>query len=342
MTALSVATRTAYQSILGAQAASLTSASIGILYTTPFNQDKKLLTFSDSVQDAAHRAGFYNARTYRSILRTAIFQLVREYQHPLTLPELCDRFADYWREKIPTPENYIATFLPTDLQWLREWDDFLNGDQSKLDPHTALPELLELVKKRLVWEIVTQFGHRGAIGPSWERSGVASVSFNPQFLTAATKTLHQKLSNEIEARRKVSEDRVRELIVGLLHHLRHRGAIVQPVTQGNYISSGGETYLLSKLVYMPGVCPSVPAPKFLVNGAAKTKQFERVISGKNTSSWCEDWAMRVFAPHTLLLKEQLIDILHFTVRDFGGGEVARVSFLRSRSRLGYPHGCDYN
>ncbi|MEX6775233.1 DEAD/DEAH box helicase [Limnospira fusiformis] len=323
-------------SILGAQAASLTSASIGILYTTPFNQDKKLLTFSDSVQDAAHRAGFYNARTYRSTLRTSIFQLVRESQHPLTLQELCDRFADYWREKIPIPENYIATFLPTDLQWLREWDDFLNGDRSKLDPHTALPDLLELVEKRLVWEIVTQFGHRGAIGPSLERSGVASVSFNPQFLTAATKTLHQKLSNEIEALRTVSEDRVRELIVGLLHHLRHRGGIVQPVTQGNYISSGGETYLLSKLVYMPGVGPSVPAPKFLVNAAAKTKQFERVISGKNRDSWCEDWTMRVFAPHTLLLKEQLIDILHFTLETLVGAKLLESHFCGQGRAWGIP------
>jgi DEAD/DEAH box helicase domain-containing protein len=28
-----------------------------------FNYDKKLITFSDSVQDAAHRAGFFGART---------------------------------------------------------------------------------------------------------------------------------------------------------------------------------------------------------------------------------------------------------------------------------------
>ncbi|MBW4470667.1 MAG: hypothetical protein KME45_09710 [Stenomitos rutilans HA7619-LM2] len=69
-------------SILGAQAASLTSAMIGTLYTTPFNRDKKLLTFSDSVQDAAHRAGFYGARTYRTTLRTAIAHTVYSIKRP--------------------------------------------------------------------------------------------------------------------------------------------------------------------------------------------------------------------------------------------------------------------
>jgi DEAD/DEAH box helicase domain-containing protein len=69
-------------SILGAQASSLISAMIGVLYTTAFNTDKKLLTFSDSVQDAAHRAGFFGARTYRTTLRTAIAQTIANHTQP--------------------------------------------------------------------------------------------------------------------------------------------------------------------------------------------------------------------------------------------------------------------
>jgi DEAD/DEAH box helicase domain-containing protein len=36
-----------------------------------FNDDKKLIAFSDSVQDAAHRAGFFGARTWLNNVRTA-------------------------------------------------------------------------------------------------------------------------------------------------------------------------------------------------------------------------------------------------------------------------------
>ncbi|MHC5826414.1 MAG: hypothetical protein ACYT04_63780, partial [Nostoc sp.] len=43
--------------ILGSRAASLASAAIGTLFSSAYNDDRKLITFSDSVQDAAHRAG---------------------------------------------------------------------------------------------------------------------------------------------------------------------------------------------------------------------------------------------------------------------------------------------
>src|SRR5262249_5532629 len=58
--------------LVGSQAASLSSVAISHLYQSRFNRDKKLLAFTDSVQDASHRAGFFGARTYRFNLRTAI------------------------------------------------------------------------------------------------------------------------------------------------------------------------------------------------------------------------------------------------------------------------------
>jgi DEAD/DEAH box helicase domain-containing protein len=297
-------------SILGAQAASLTSASIGILYTTPFNADKKLLTFSDSVQDAAHRAGFYGARTYRTTLRTAIFHLIRDRQGSLTLQELVERFPAYWQQQIPSKANYVATFLPSDLQWLREWDAFIESDRLELEANSSLPNLL---KERLVWEIVMQFGHRSAIGPSLERSGVCSVTFNGDRLETSIKALQFKLSNEIEGLRGVSVAAIAEFIQGLLHHLRQRGGIVQPATEGKYITDGGNTYLWTQITYMPRLGPSIPAPKFFVNASAKTDRFERLLHPGKQSTWCEDWTRRVLASENLLLKEQIGDILHTTL-----------------------------
>ncbi|ELS00233.1 hypothetical protein GLO73106DRAFT_00040890 [Gloeocapsa sp. PCC 73106] len=51
--------------ILGSRAASLASAAIATLYSSRHNDDRKLIAFSDSVQDAAHRAGFFEARAYQ-------------------------------------------------------------------------------------------------------------------------------------------------------------------------------------------------------------------------------------------------------------------------------------
>ena len=42
---------------------------ISQMFASKFNDDKKTLAFSDNVQDAAHRAGFFNSRTWRFGLR---------------------------------------------------------------------------------------------------------------------------------------------------------------------------------------------------------------------------------------------------------------------------------
>ena len=61
--------------ILGSQAASLSvcrhQPSLP-LTIQPGRGEKKLLAFTDSVQDASHRSGFFASRTYRFNLRTAI------------------------------------------------------------------------------------------------------------------------------------------------------------------------------------------------------------------------------------------------------------------------------
>ena len=215
-------------SILGAQAASLTSAMIATLYTTPFNRDKKLLTFSDSVQDAAHRAGFYGARTYRTTLRTAIAHTVAAHSGSLTLQALVDQFPAYWQHQLGSAGNYVATFIPNDLEWLREWDQFLHSDRADLADDTSLPAL---INERLTWEIVNQFGHRSAVGPSLERSGACAAHFSPKEMEQAIAILHPKLTNEIDALRSVTPDLIRQFLLGLLHHLRQRGGILQPATQ---------------------------------------------------------------------------------------------------------------
>ena len=60
------------QILLGARNATLGAQVVAESWASPFNDDQKLIAFSDSVQDAAHRAGFFGARTYLNTVRTAI------------------------------------------------------------------------------------------------------------------------------------------------------------------------------------------------------------------------------------------------------------------------------
>ena len=63
---------------VGAQSATLSSVAIDEMFGSILNNDPKLLAFTDSVQDASHRAGFFSARTYHFTFRTALQHVINE------------------------------------------------------------------------------------------------------------------------------------------------------------------------------------------------------------------------------------------------------------------------
>ena len=80
--------------MMGSRAPSLLSVSISHIFLSEYNDDKKLLAFTDSVQDASHRAGFFGARTYRFNLRTAIQGLLEASDEEIPLLEMGERMID--------------------------------------------------------------------------------------------------------------------------------------------------------------------------------------------------------------------------------------------------------
>jgi DEAD/DEAH box helicase domain-containing protein len=107
--------------LFGARAASLSSVAIHQLYANPINDDKKLIAFSDSVQDAAHRAGFFAARTWQNNVRMAIAQALHARQGRIALRDLYRYVPDYWLNDQANPQrlsplNYITQFIAPNMQ----------------------------------------------------------------------------------------------------------------------------------------------------------------------------------------------------------------------------------
>jgi hypothetical protein len=71
---------------------------------------------------------------------------------------------------------------------------------------------------------------------------------------------------------------------------------------------------------------TVPRPIFYVNASAKADSFEAVIRPDKRNSWCEDWTTRIFGAASLLLKEQLVEILHTALES-----LVEVGLLDARS-----------
>ncbi len=86
-------------SLMGLRSATEISASITQLFASKFNGDKKTLAFSDNVQDAAHRAGFFNSRTWGFGLRGAIQKYVLNGGDGQNLQDFTKGFLQYWLDK---------------------------------------------------------------------------------------------------------------------------------------------------------------------------------------------------------------------------------------------------
>lgn len=207
--------------IVGSQAASLASVGVGQLFGTKYNADKKLIAFSDSVQDAAHRAGFFEARNWRLNLRPALAQVIHAAANAgkrLTLAQLPDAFEERWLTAFGD-RRYVRTFLSPSLTWLRDYQAMIEQDTSPTD------YVNQLTRRGLVWAMVGEFGQDAHVGRTLPRTLTAAIAFDADGLSAAVGASVDHLKEKIEALRNVTREEVHEFVVGLLWRLQRVGAI---------------------------------------------------------------------------------------------------------------------
>ena len=305
----------------GAQQGLLLITWSAALFASPFNGDKKLLAFCDSVQDAAHRAGFIAARAYRTSFRTALTTTVRRAQleqgGPIALDQLQERLISDWQQRFPNPVDFAATFIPNDLEWLREWDALQQQDTPSLD---ADGTLLRLVCDRLRWEVAAEFGYRSRLGSSVEQAGSLAAGVDPQAINALLPALLSRLQNEIEPLRQARTAQVQQLVVGLLHHWRQRGGVEVPELLGQdgkgspYLLSGGsDTYVLNqKITHTPRFGPTSARPIFPTSHRGKGG-FEQLVRERERPTWAQHWLQRTLDPSHPLDPEQQKEALQAVV-----------------------------
>ena len=298
--------------IVAARSTTLSSVAVGHLFTTPLNTDRKLLTFSDNVQDAAHRAGFYGARTYRFALRSAMLAGVPRDGASIPLSELARATWDHWiprfadRPHISAEANLTAHLLPVDLHWLtsaEEWHDRLDehvragrraedaGEAAARAVPEPGPQLVDDVKTRLRWECTRELGVASRIGRTLEQSGCASVTLDAERFAKAAADARLVVREKIGLEAPPSEASMRVFLAGLLTRLRLRGGVCDPLLEP-YLRSGGNAYVLGKH-HAPLLSPFGPTtsrPLFLTN-APKPRHFDS-ICGARAASWAVDWVAR--------------------------------------------------
>ena len=293
--------------ILGSRAASLTSIALSQLYTSPFNREKQALAFSDNVQDASHRSGFFAARTFRVNLRTAIRRVIAGATGPLTLADLETRFLDFWRKELGDLD-FIGIFLAPNMEWLSDYESLVK--EGRLPGGS---NLLKLVERRTAWEIIGEFGFHSRIGRTLEKSGAAIAFADPQRVAPLAGKLVTRLRERAGGFGNLKDGEAGSLLQGIIHRLRTGGGIYHPELDV-YVQRGGDTYLLNQQVHMPSFGKFVRAPTFFYQGTGKFQRFEKLVAGGTSLSWCQRWAIKVLHSIPNLSAESAAIVLEEAVR----------------------------
>jgi len=293
--------------IIGVRATNLTAIMSGQLSSSPFNTDKQLIAFSDAVQDTAHRAGYIAARTRPFPFRVALKKLLDSHAG-LSLTECIEQFNSYWLAELGR-EGFIGTFLPNDMDWLRDF--------SELKARGNLPKgsnLADLLKRRLAFDIVTEFGFRSRIGRSLERSGAACTFIKQSSLQLVSKLFLTKLREEIGHLRDLSEHDLQVFVIGFLAHLRINGGVFNSALE-LYIKENGNPGVFINQPHLPNYAPNARVPVFLAT--KKTKGFETLHKSNKTSNvWYLNWLVKCFLSKddSELAGDFTVDVYHLLIQ----------------------------
>lgn len=293
--------------LLGARNATLGSQVVENSWASIFNDDKKLIAFSDSVQDAAHRAGFFGARTYMNNVRTAWAHVMDEIGQA-TLPWsvfLTKAEAQFDNPNsilhMP-PETLVSEFLGPNMAWLHDWS-------VELLQHQHLPATSKLptkVKKRLVWQLFSDLTYLSQRGRTLERIGKAVLAVPWERVEGIAGRLLPVLREQFGAHG-LALSTVTQWLWGVLTHMRQRGGVMHPELM--VYAADGNVYALAKTngrgEWLPKMGESTPRPVFLTLG--KHRDFDK-LNGTTRPTWYERWANVVLGRQALLAKGMVTDI----------------------------------
>lgn len=304
---------------LGSAISTLTSVAISNIFgTSELNHvEKKALVFTDSVQDAAHRAGFIQSRSHVFTLRNALRSaLPAKTTHGLTLDALtheacalADNGTAIDRFKLVPPElTHNSRFKPY-------WDSKATSESRR--------NAREVVLKRLRFDAAMELGLRARLGRTLELTGsvVAEVDAGPsQNLIRTGQRVWDSTLHVLPKTGLPSDEDYLHWIRGVLIRLRLQGGIYHPWLK-NYIYHDGARYHIwggrNRGEGMPAFPTGRPAPAFPVIGKTNSDHGLDPVLPRN--SWYVKWTNRILGVTLedagFLLKELFSDLASQGVLD---------------------------
>ena len=277
---------------LGTRLATLLSVALTSLFGTPGLdlQEKKALVFTDSVQDAAHRAGFVEARSYSLTMRSVIHDALTTEPAPIAAVVqrmLAAATTDEQRYRLLHP-----TITDTDritAFWHQDPDRRRGHRTRDMERATAR------VAKRLTFDVGLEMGLTGQVGRTLLLTGsaLAQVRVTDAELDSAAEhalgaSIRQLDGEDTAARRR--------WVRGILERLRTHGAIAHEWLVP-FRREGGPVYKLWGGRPEQDLMPAFPTGRALPQLPSLGRQGARCEFEDATSraGWYADWTARALA-----------------------------------------------
>ncbi|WP_127553976.1 DEAD/DEAH box helicase [Actinoplanes sp. OR16] len=265
---------------LGAGLATLASVAITQLFTGGElgKTELKTLLFNDSVQDAAHRAGFVANRSHSFSLRALLTSRLAP-DRPMTLDELITDMV-----AAAADPAVLAAVVPPDLHDQPGVDELLAGEGA--GSHATW----ELVGERLAFATIMEMGLRARQGRTLELTRTTAVDVVLEDPRAAAKLCRDEhLRGETNGE---LPDTARYLafLRGLLERLRTRGAVYHEWL-APYLRRGGRRWQIwgGRPPGLPAFPDGLSAPAFLMSTPQSKSMFDAIPA---RGGWYQDWTMR--------------------------------------------------
>lgn len=248
---------------LGSAVATQLSVCLTTLFGAPSldSGDKKALVFTDSVQDAAHRAGFVTARSHTLTMRSVIRHAAGGGE--LSLDELSRRI----QERATTPFDRYR-LLPIELEAMPEIRRWWSDDRPSRDTR-------RIVDRRVSFDVIMEFGLFSRIGRTLEQTGamVAHVDAGPALALAnlARRVVRDDTGDTLDGLSDTPDAVLTRWVRGILERLRTQGAIDHPWLK-DYLDNDGARWFVwggrPKGQGMPAFPKGRPAPGFARTGGS--------------------------------------------------------------------------
>ncbi|WP_018801986.1 DEAD/DEAH box helicase [Salinispora arenicola] len=274
---------------LGAGTATLASVVTTQLFSERHlrNAERKLLAFTDAVQDATHRAGFIAHRSFGFTFRGLLTANLRA-DAPVAVHDLAlDSAESAVTGSVKTSDQErLASMVPPDLREHPEVLRLLDGE--------PVDAAIEMLQDRLVFATQLEFGLRSRMGRTLELTRTAAVEIHlpdPERLAALLGDAHRRLAGKVTL--PADPQTYLRYARGLLERMRLRGAIYHPWLDAYVRQAGARRWPIwgGRPIGMPAFPQGLAAPTFVIDGGRGDNEFDSLARGR-TATWLVDWAQR--------------------------------------------------